>query len=125
MLDVSVAIAVAIRRGNFVRALELQRWWEGTAAQPSPEERELVQAAWRKAKAKTTATWRTIDSEGSRAHLYFRDADTLVVDGRAPRAIQLSSGSKTRLSESDILPPARDPEGRYAVRTVRVLQALN
>jgi hypothetical protein len=117
---VSVAIAAAIRRGNFVRALELQRWWEGTAAQPSPEERELVQAAWRKAKAKTTATWRAIDSEGSRAHLYFRDADTLVVDGRAPRAIQLSSGSKTRLSESDILPPARDPEGRYAVRTVRV-----
>ena len=117
---VSVAIAAAIRRGNFVRALELQRWWEGTAAQPSPEERELVQAAWRKAKAKTTATWRAIDSEGSRAHLYFRDADTLVVDGRAPRAIQLSSGSKTRLSESDILPPVRDPEGRYAVRTVRV-----
>ena len=117
---VSVAIAAAIRRGNFVRALELQRWWEGTAAQPSPEERELVQAAWRKTKAKTTATWRAIDSEGSRAHLYFRDADTLVVDGRAPRAIQLSSGSKTRLSESDILPPVRDPEGRYAVRTVRV-----
>ena len=117
---VSVAIVAAIRRGNFVRALELQRWWEGTAAQPSPEERELVQAAWRKAKAKTTATWRAIDSEGSRAHLYFRDADTLVVDGRAPRAIQLSSGSKTRLSESDILPPVRDPEGRYAVRTVRV-----
>lgn len=117
---VSVAITAAIRRGNFVRALELQRWWEGTAAQPSPEERELVQAAWRKTKAKTTATWRAIDSEGSRAHLYFRDADTLVVDGRAPRAIQLSSGSKTRLSESDILPPVRDPEGRYAVRTVRV-----
>ena len=117
---VSVAIAAAIRRGNFVRALELQRWWEGTAAQPSPEERELVQAAWRKTKAKTTATWRAIDSEGSRAHLYFRDADTLVVDGRAPRAIQLSSGSKTRLSESDILPPVRDPEGRYSVRTVRV-----
>ena len=117
---VSVAIAAAIRRGNFVRALELQRWWEGTAAQPSPEERELVQAAWRKTKAKTTATWRAIDSEGSRAHLYFRDADTLVVDGRAPRAIQLSSGSKTRLSESDILPPVRDPEGRYEVRTVRV-----
>ena len=117
---VSVAITAAIRRGNFVRALELQRWWEGTAAQPSPEERELVQAAWRKTKDKTTATWRAIDSEGSRAHLYFRDADTLVVDGRAPRAIQLSSGSKTRLSESDILPPVRDPEGRYAVRTVRV-----
>jgi hypothetical protein len=79
-----------------------------------------VQAAWRKAKAKTTATWRIVDREGSPARLYFRDVDTLVVDGRAPRALQLSSGSKTRLSETDIVPPARDPEGRYAVRTVRV-----
>ena len=103
-----------------MRALELQRWWEGTAMQPSPEERELVQAAWRKAKAQTTASWRAIDSEASPVSLYFRDADTLVVDGRAPRAIQLSSGSKTRLSEADIVPPVRGPEGRYAVRTVRV-----
>jgi len=117
---VSVAITAAIRRGSFVRALELQRWWEGTATEPTPEEREVVQAAWRKAKANTTATWRAIDSEGSPASLYFRDADTLVVDGRAPRAIQLSSGSKTRLSEADIVPPVRDPEGRYAVRAVRV-----
>jgi len=117
---VSVAITAAIRRGSFVRALELQRWWEGTATGPTPEEREVVQAAWRKAKANTTATWRAIDTEGSPASLYFRDADTLVVDGRAPRAIQLSSGSKTRLSEADIVPPVRDPEGRYAVRMVRV-----
>jgi hypothetical protein len=117
---VSVAIATAIRRGRFVRALELQRWWEGTATQPTPEERGLVQAAWRKAKAKTTATWHTVDSEGSPARLHFRDADTLVIGGRTPRAIQLSTGSKTRLSEADIVPPARDPEGRYAVRTVRV-----
>jgi len=117
---VSVAITAAIRRGSFVRALELQRWWEGTATAPTPEEREVVQTAWRKAKANTTPTWRAIDSEGSPATLYFRDADTLVVDGRVPRAIQLSSGSKTRLSEADIVPPVQDPEGRYAVRTVRV-----
>jgi len=117
---VSVAIAAAIRRGSFVRALELQRWWEGTATGPTPEERELVQAAWRKAKANTTATWRVVDSEGTRASLYFRDADTLVVDGRTPRAIQLSSGSQTRLSEADVAPPVRDPGGRYAVRSVRV-----
>ena len=117
---VSVAIAAAIRSGNFVRALELQRWWEGTATQPTSEERDLVQAAWRRAKAKTTATWRLIDSEGSPASLYFRDSDTLVVDGRAPRAIQLSSGSKTRLSETEVVPPVRDPESRYAVRAVRV-----
>ena len=117
---VSVAIAAAIRSGNFVRALELQRWWEGTATQPTSEERDLVQAAWRRAKAKTTATWRLIDSEVSPASLYFRDSDTLVVDGRAPRAIQLSSGSKTRLSETEVVPPVRDPESRYAVRAVRV-----
>ena len=117
---VSVAIAAAIRRGSFVRALELQRWWEGTAIAPTAEERALVQAAWRKAKATTTATWRRVDTEGSPASLYFRDADTLVIDGRSPRAIQLSSGSQTRLSEADVIPPVRDPEGRYAVRSVRV-----
>ena len=117
---VSVAITAAIRRGNFVRALELQRWWESTAIQPTPEERELVQAAWRKAKATATATWRSLGREGSPASLYFRDADTLVVDGRAPRAIQLSSGSETRLSEAEITPPIRDPGGRFAVRSVRM-----
>ncbi len=116
---VSVATTAAIRRGSFVRALELQRWWEQAATQPTPEERGLVQAAWRKAKANTTATWRAIDSEGSQVSLYFRDDDTLVIDGRAPRAVQLSSGAKTRLSEADLVPPVRDPDGRYAVRAVR------
>jgi hypothetical protein len=114
---VSVAMTAAIRRGSFVRALELQRWWEET--QPTPEERELVQAAWRKAKANATATWRTVDTEGGLASLYFRDADTLVIEGRTPRAIQLSSGFETRLSEADVVPPVRDAEGRYAVRSVR------
>jgi len=116
---VSVAMTAAIRRGSFVRALELQRWWEVTATQPTPEERALVQAAWRKAKANATAAWRVVDTEGSRASLYFRDADTLVIDGRTPRAVQLSSGFKTRLSEADVVPPVRDTDGRYAVRTVR------
>ncbi len=117
---VSVAMTAAIRRGGFVRALELQRWWKGTATQPTPEERALVQAAWRKAKASTTAAWRSIGREASPASLYFRDADTLIVDGRVPRAIQLSTGSESRLSEADILPPIRDPDGRFAVRSVRM-----
>ncbi len=116
---VSVAATAAIRRGSFVRALELQRWWEVTATQPTPEERELVQAAWRKAKANATAAWRVVDTEGSQASLYFRDADTLVINGRTPRAVQLSSGFKTRLSEAEVVPPVRDTDGRYAVRTVR------
>jgi hypothetical protein len=117
---VSVAMTAAIRRGSFVRALELQRWWEGTATQPTPEERELVRAAWRKAKAGTTATWRSIGREASPASLYFRDADTLIVDGRTPRAIQLSTGSESRLPEADIMPAVRDPDGRFAVRSVRM-----
>jgi len=117
---VSVAMTAAIRRGSFVRALELQRWWEGTATQPTPEERELVQAAWRKAKAGTTVTWRIIGREASPASLYFRGADTLIVDGRAPRAIQLSTGSESRLPEADIMPAVRDPDGRFAVRSVRM-----
>jgi hypothetical protein len=117
---VSVAMTAAIRRGNFVRALELQRWWADTATQPTAEERELVQAAWRKAKATATATWRTIGREGGAASLYFRDGDTLVVDGRTPRAIQLSSGWESRLAEADVMPPIRDPNDRFAVRSVRV-----
>ncbi|NNE17244.1 MAG: hypothetical protein HKN10_02090, partial [Myxococcales bacterium] len=115
----SVAISASIRRGNFVRALELQRWWQNPALQPSPEERNLVQAAWRKAKANAVASWRTIDSEGGRASLYFRDADTLVIDGRAPRQVQLSSGIKTQLSEAELVPAIRDPTNRFAVRDVR------
>ncbi|MGB8224239.1 MAG: hypothetical protein WCF10_16735 [Polyangiales bacterium] len=116
---VAVAMTAAIRRGQFVRALELQHWWDATATQPTIEERERVQAAWRKARASTTAVWRTVDSESSQASLYFRDNDTLIVDSRAPRAVQLSSGIKTRLSETEVVPPVRDPGGRYAVRAVR------
>lgn len=115
----SVAITAAIRRGSFVRALELQRWWEISAVQPSPEERALVQAAWRKAKAKASASWRAIDRESSPASLYFQDEDTLVIDGGAPRRIQLSTGWKTRISEAEVIPPIRDPSGRFAVRSVR------
>jgi len=116
---VSVAMTAAIRQGSFVRALELQRWWEEAATQPTIEERSLVQAAWRKAKASTTASWRAIDDESGRAVLYFRDDDTLIIDGRTPRAVQLSSGTKTPLSEAELVPPIRDPDGRYTVRAVR------
>jgi hypothetical protein len=116
---VSVAIAGAIRRGAFVRAFELMRWWEGTATQPTPEERELVQAAWRKARAIAGASWRSLGYESAPAFLHFRDADTLVIEGRAPRAVHLSTGATTRLSEAEILPPIRDPESRFTVRTVR------
>lgn len=115
----AVAMAAAIRSGRFVRALELQRWWDEVATQPTPEERTLVQTAWRKAKPKTTVTWRAIDNEGGPVSLYFRDDDTLVIDGRVPRLIQLSSGSKTRISEADRVPPIRDPDDRYEVRAVR------
>lgn len=117
---VAVAIVAAIRRGTFVRALELQRWWEGTAAQPTPEERELVQSAWRKAKASTRADWRLVDSESSTAGLHFMDRDTLVIEGGAPRRVQLSTGQKTRLSPAEVAPPIRSPDGRFAVRSVRV-----
>jgi len=112
----AVATTAAIRRGSFVQALEIQRWWELT---PSEEERARVRAAWRAAKGDGNAVWRTIDHEGAQASLYFRDDDTLVVDGRSPHTVQISSGTKTRLSEAEIVPPAQDPNGRYAVRSVR------
>ena len=114
---VSVAMAVAIRRGTFVRALELQRWWEDTALQPTPEERELVQNAWRKAKA--SASWSLLDTSSAPVSLEFVDDDTLLVNGSGPRTIDLSSGTKTVLSAARIQPAARDPESRFAVRGVR------
>jgi hypothetical protein len=115
----SVAVSAAIRSGSFVRALELQRWWQNPALAPSPEERALVQTAWRRAKANVEATWRKIDIEGGQVSLSFRDADTLVIDGRAPRQIQLSSGIKTPLSRAELVPAIRDPSGRFSVRSVR------
>ncbi len=115
----SVAMSAAIRAGSFVRALELQRWWQNAALEPSPEDRNLVQAAWRKAKANAEATWRVIDIEGGLASLSFRDPDTLVIDARAPRQIQLSSGIKTPLSAAALVPAIRDPSGRFSVRSVR------
>lgn len=115
----SVAVSAAIRSGSFVRALELQRWWQNTALAPTPEERDLVQTAWRKAKANVKATWRRIDIEGGQASLSFRDTDTLVIDGPAPRQVQLSSGIQTSLSRAELVPAIRDPSGRFSVRSVR------
>ena len=116
---VSVAMSAAIRTGSFVRALELQRWWQNSALEPSPEERNLVQTAWRKAKANAEATWRLVDIEGGQASLSFRDPDTLVIDARAPRQVQLSSGIKTPLLAAALVPAIRDPSGRFSVRSVR------
>ncbi|MFZ1864693.1 MAG: hypothetical protein WAU39_10760 [Polyangiales bacterium] len=116
---VSVAMTAAIRRGTFVRALELQRWWEDTALQPTAEEREMVQNAWRKAKASTSASWRLVDRSSAPVSLQFTDDQTLVIDGSAPRAVELSSGSKTPLSRANVLPAVRGPEDRFAVRTIR------
>jgi hypothetical protein len=115
----AVAATAAIRRGSFVQALEIQRWWELTSTEPTEEERAKVRAAWRQAKGDGNAIWRAIDHEGAQASLYFRDDDTLIVDGRSPHEVQISSGTKSRLSEAEIVPPARDPSGRYAVRGVR------
>ena len=117
---VSVAIVAAIRRGTFVRALELQRWWESSAAEPTAEERELVQAAWRRAKASTRATWRLIDTESSTAGLHFIDSNTLVIDAGSPRKFELSTGRETRLGTTEVVAPIRSPDGRFAVRSVRV-----
>ena len=116
---VSVATAASIRKGELVRALELQRWWESVGGRLNAEERELVQAAWRAANAGQAVSWRLVDSEQSQTSLHFRDDDTLVVDCRAPRAIDLVTGRKTRLVRSEVVPPALDPEGRFAARGVR------
>lgn len=117
---VAVAMVAAIRRGTFVRALELQRWWSGTGMLPTAEEQALVQAAWQRAKASARASWKLVDRESATAGLYFTDDDTLIIDGFAPKSVQLSTGVKTRLSKAEIVPSVRNPDGRFAARGVRV-----
>jgi len=114
---VAVATAAAVRSGHFVRALELRRWAEDTGLQPTAEERELVHDAW--AKAATKASWRLVDQSTAPVSLQFRDDQTLIVGGRAPRSIDLASGLKTPLSSSEVPPAIRDPESRFTVRSVR------
>ncbi len=116
---VAVAAAASIRRGEVVRALELQRWWESVGGPASAEERALVDAAWGAANASRSATWKLVDTEQSVASLHFTNDQTLVVDCRTPRRIDLASGAKTKLGRTEIVPPTRDPEGRFAVRGVR------
>lgn len=116
---VAVAMAAAIRRGAFVRALELQRWWGATPLQPTPEERALVQSAWQKTRANTNTSWRMLDQESASVTLLFIDERTLLIDGASARSVELSTGAKTRLSKEDALPPVRSPDGRFAVQSVR------
>ena len=117
---VAVAMVAAIRKGTFIRALELQRWWNAGGMRPSAEEQALVQEAWQKAKASARASWRLLDKESSTAGLYFADDDTLVVDGFSPKSISVGSGVTTRMTKSEIVPAIRNPDGRFAVRSVRV-----
>jgi len=116
----TIAATAAIRKHDFVRALELQRWWGRSATQPTAEDRNLVNVAWQRAKAKSTATWQRLDSEAGSVPLHFLDSDTLVIGGRQPRKVQISTGTRSSLSELEALPPIRDPESRFRVDGVRV-----
>ena len=115
----AVAMAAAVRRGAFIDALELQRWWGVSATQPTPEERALVQSAWQEAKASARASWRVLGRESATASLYFTDDDTLVIDGFSPTSVSISTGATTKLSKGALLPPVRSPDGRFSVRSVR------
>jgi len=116
----TVAAAAAIRQANFVRALELQRWWNRSVTKPTAEDRQLVHDAWQRAKAKSTATWQRLDSEAGPVPLHFLDSDTLVIGGHQPRKIQISTGTRSSLSALEALPSIRDPESRFRVDGVRV-----
>jgi hypothetical protein len=101
--------------------LELQRWWENPAVQPTAEEQAAVQAAWQGARASGSATWRKLTTQSATARLYFKDDAHLVVTGGfAPKTIAIDTGIETPLSPADAMPPARSPNGRFVVRDVRV-----
>lgn len=117
---VAVATEAAIRRGNFVRALALQRAWNRPGSQPAPEDRARVDAAWKRARERSAATWKQLDTESAPAPLYFEDDDTLVVGGPSPRKVSLSTGTRTSISASEVRPMVQSPEGRFRVLGVRV-----
>jgi hypothetical protein len=110
----------AVRRGEFIRALELQRWWNSGALQQTPEEQAAVQTAWQRAKASAAASWTLVDSQSATATLHFRDDDHIVVGGFGPKLISIANLEKTALAPSDTTPAARSPNGRLAVKGVRV-----
>ena len=117
---VAVAMVAAIRRGTFIRALELQRWWDTSGMLPSAEEQTLIQNAWKKAKASARAAWRVVAVESATASLSFADDDTLIVDGFSPESVQLSTGQTSRLTKAQLQSPVRSPNGRFVARGVRV-----
>ena len=116
----AVAAAAALRRGDFVQALELQRAWEHPSTNPAPADRQLVRDAWRRAQATRRAEWQLVDRESRPSPLYFADSDNLVIGGRQPRTVNLSSGQRSNLVVGDALPPIRDPDNRFRVADVRV-----
>jgi hypothetical protein len=117
---IATEVITAIRRGAFIRALELQRWWSTGAVQPTAEERSAVQTAWQRAKASGNAAWTLVDTQSATARLEFRDEDHIVVGGFAPKLISITTKTKEPLAPSDALPATRSPNGRLAVKGVRV-----
>jgi hypothetical protein len=113
-------VIAAIRRGAFIRALELQRWWSVGSVPQTAEEQAAVQQAWQRAKASARASWARLDSQSATATLHFQDEDHVVVGGFAPKLIAIGTGEKRALVPSETAPAARSPNGRLAVRDVRV-----
>lgn len=116
----AVEVISAVRRGEFIRALELQRWWSTGAVQQTAEEQDAVRAAWQLAKASANAMWTRLDSQSATATLHFRDEDRIVVEGFAPKLISTTTGEKQALAPTDAEPAARSPNGRLAVKGVRM-----
>ena len=117
---VAVEVISSIRRGAFVEALELQRWWSAGAMHPTQEERAAVQEAWQRAKASASASWELVHGQSATAALYFADEDQLAIGGATPKLISLSTGEKKSLLSSDTDAAAQSPNGRFAVNGVRV-----
>ncbi|MGB5809784.1 MAG: hypothetical protein WBG86_04585 [Polyangiales bacterium] len=116
----TIAAVAAIEQGRYVDALEQQRWWARPATMPSPEDRAKVARAWQKARASSAAQWELVTTSATAVPLFFTDSNTLVVGGANPRKVQLSTGLQTAIPPAEILPPIRDPNGRFFVTGVRV-----
>ncbi len=115
----SLAIEAAIRQRAFVDALGSQRQWEASGLQLDEVDAERVRSAWRNARSVPAVRWRTLASEPAPISLYFEDEDHLIVGGKLPRRIELSSNTSTFLDSSAEPPPVVDPNAKIAVRAVR------
>jgi len=116
---IGIASASAMRRGDAIQSLQLRRAWERPSTSPTPADRKLLDGMLLRSDSTNAAEWQLLDREASAVPIHFEDADTLIIGGRKPRSIRLSTLERSSLAASELKPAIVDPTGRFTVSGVR------